>query len=182
MNKPLVKAILEKAPAYKWSLQGFGMLRLHLADDFRLNVWDSRFRVQNVSLMHTHPWNFTSLIVAGKLRNDRFVPYIGGTEFNHALIKPGPGGGIREDKGIVVLRQQAHEFYSEGVTYQQAWSEIHISSPEDGTVTLNQRRRVGDDIAYVFWPKGEQWVSAEPRAATAEEVQDITGASLERWF
>jgi hypothetical protein len=181
-DKSLVKFILEHAADYEWSLQGFGMLRLHLSDEVRLNVWDSRYRVPKVSMMHTHPWNFTSIVIAGVLINTRFSFNLRGAEYNYALIKPGPGGGLREDLGTIHLLHHRFEYYTEGDVYQQVHNEIHTSSPELGTVTLNIRERVGDDIARVYWPAGEQWVSAEPRKATKEEVEDIVSHSLQRWF
>jgi hypothetical protein len=185
IQKALVKKILESATHFEWSLQGFGMLRLHLDYDIRLNVWDSRYRVPKVSLMHSHPWHFKSQIIAGKLQNFRFTPSkdeFAGVEFSHALIKPGPGGGLRENKGLIRLRAHAPEFYTEGEEYKQAHSEIHISDPVDGTVTVNERHRVGDDIAYVYWPKGTEWVSAEPRTALLDEVESITQNALRLWF
>lgn len=186
IQKALVKKILEQALSFEWSLQGFGMLRLHLDYDVRLNVWDSRYRVKNVSLMHSHPWNFKSLIVAGKLQNFRFEPVVGSApdypEYEYAVIKPGPGGGLRENKGLIMLRSFSPEFYVEGEEYNQLHSEIHVSEPCDGTVTLNERQRVGEDIANVYWPKGTEWVSAEPRPAKLHEVRDITEAALKKWF
>lgn len=71
--KPLVKTILTQATSYPWSIQGLGMLRLYLAKDLRLHVWTDQGRVENVSDMHTHPWHFDSEIVAGVMRNQRFV-------------------------------------------------------------------------------------------------------------
>jgi hypothetical protein len=188
MAKALVKKILEKAEFYEWSLQGFGMLRLHMDYGVRLNVWDSRYRVPNVSLMHSHPWNFVSYIVAGELQNIRWVlaNHVSTTEFDtpfeHAIIKPGPGGGLRENKGLVVLLQQNGEVYKAGESYCQKFDEIHVSDPLDGTVTVNERERVGEDLAYVYWPKGTEWVSAEPRPAKLHEVRDITENALKKWF
>lgn len=71
-TKPLVKAILTNANSYSWSIQGLGMLRLYLAKDRRLHVWTD-LRVENVSDTHTHPWHFDSQIVAGVMRNQRFI-------------------------------------------------------------------------------------------------------------
>jgi hypothetical protein len=49
ITKALVKNILEKATSYKWSLQGFGMLRLYLSKDVRMHVWHPDFAVKKVS-------------------------------------------------------------------------------------------------------------------------------------
>lgn len=179
-KKMLVKAILEHATVFNWSLQGFGMLRLHLSDEIRLNVWDRRYRVPNVSLIHNHPWNFESTVIAGSLHNVRYCS--GTTPYSFGLIKPGPGGGLLQELGIVNLDNCFPEIYREGDSYTQYHDEIHISQPTDGTVTLNLRTRVGEDTAHVYWPSGTDWVSAEPRKATDAEVNDITGAALRRWF
>lgn len=176
--KELTRAILKNAAHYDWSLQGFGMLRLHLSDAVRLNVWDSRYQVPNVSMMHTHPWDFESTVIVGELRNNRYVKDRHGDLFECAEIKPGPGGGIRNSLGNVGLHRRPVEIYISGEAYRQSHDEIHISLPADGTVTLNRRKRVGDDIAQVFWPLGQEWVSAEPRPALPEEVADIAAAAL----
>ena len=59
----LVKTILEASRhggISGWSLQGLGMFRLYLSHEKRLHVWDARFRTSDVSVIHTHPWHFTS--------------------------------------------------------------------------------------------------------------------------
>lgn len=191
-----VRAVLEDAlgdarlgiKTSNWSIQGFGMLRRHLPDDWRLNVWDSRFRVPDVSLIHDHPWHFESLVLSGRLRNVRFAV----EESNRmrpsthmtSKLKPGPGGGLLDGEGggKVRLVSQPAEMYERGSTYLQTCDEVHLSDPEDGCVTLNRRfDRLRDDVAQVFWPVGTQWVSAEPRVAEPAEVVAIVGRALEEW-
>lgn len=181
--KELVRGLLVSPHGREWSIQGFGMLRTYLDDKkvYRLNVWDSNYRVKDVSLVHNHPWHFESLIVAGKLRNIRFDGARDGKLFKWAQILPGPGGGKLGPAGEARLEGRGLEVYGEGDTYQQKAHEIHISMPEDGTVTLNKRERVGEDRAVVYWDTPE-WVDAEPRVATYKEIEDITRASINRWF
>ncbi len=194
--RALVKHVLMNALDYKWSLQGFGMLRLHLDDEHRLNVWDSRFRVPNVSMMHTHPWDFKSLVVSGTLVNQRYAiektkMWPDGEVYHSALIKPGTGGGMLGTVAGVVadptkienlwLLAKKTENFRTGDVYSQKADEIHVSHPSDGAVTLNKRTRVGEDLARVFWPFGKVWVSAEPREATPEQVQDVVLGALSRW-
>lgn len=177
----LVFFLLRNAAKFKWSLQGFGMLRLHLPGGLRLNVWDSRYRVKDVSVMHTHPWFFTSLIVSGNLLNTRYVEMDhGAARYHFATIKPGQGGGLMRDLGLISLVPKQPERYCEGMEYRQEPDEIHVSSPEDGCITLNYRIRTGEDVATVYWPYGTSWVSAEPKTATPEEVEEICGAALRR--
>lgn len=184
-TKAVVKALLEHATEHTWTLQGFGMLRLHLSDEVRLNVWDSRYRVRDVSLIHDHPWDFSSLVVVGTLVNHRYIEpsdRTSGRQFHCGTIKPGPGGGL-DKKTVRYMRiiHQGGELYHAGDSYEQTAKEIHKSMPDDGTVTLNIRKRKGADEARVFWELGTEWVSAEPRRAEAHEILDITRAALRGW-
>lgn len=195
LSKILVQKILEKALEFQWSLQGFGMLRTYLDKDrvYRLQVWGKRYRVDNVSLIHDHPWNFKSTIIAGKIFNTRYQlrPYKpdqamkrGESLFNEKVIVAGEGGGVEGETQTVILNEQPFEEYSQGDTYTQRWNEIHKSEYIDGSVTIIEREwpKKDRDRALVYYPNGEQWVSAEPRPATPEEILDITKNALERWF
>jgi hypothetical protein len=184
LTKLLVKAILQKATDYKWSIQGLGMLRLYLSDDLRLHVWDDRYRVKNVSVLHTHPWAFDSVVVAGRIHQYRYeeVKLGEGLGYWVTTIKCGEGGGVTGEKEPVNLKRGPLETFHEGSAYRQWAHEIHESFPENGTVTLVTRHFQQDkDHARVFWPSGE-WVSAEPRTATRTEIMAIASNALERWF
>jgi len=185
----LVKSILEKAVHYKWTIQGFGMLRLYLSPTTRIHVWNSRYVIPGVSDIHDHPWDFTSTIVAGELKNARlkFEPGLSGT-YRGSKILCGAGahlvGKLSGDEPEFFHRcTVASEAYYAGDSYRQHRSEVHQSFPADGTVTIVERVMSEDaDHAMVYWPRNEEWVSAEPRPATSEEIVDITGYSLHRWF
>lgn len=183
-SKTLVRFILENANNYKWSLQGFGMLRLYLSPTTRLHVWDDTFRVPGVSDIHDHPWDFESEIVAGELRNYRFdveVAVNGG--YHMSKLRCGPGGGLVGEPETVRLIQASDWFLRHGGAYCQRHDEVHKTVPANGTVTIVERDfREDVDHARVFWPRGEEWVSAEPRDATPEEIGAITKLSLARWF
>ena len=184
-KKLLVKQILQKADSYKWSIQGLGMLRLYLSDEVRLHVWDSRYRVDSVSPLHTHPWSFVSDVVAGAVRQFRYTltdsPH--GTPYNRAMIKCGAGAFTLDAPEPVRLFTGALEQYAEGTTYGQMKDEIHESFPENGTVTIVTRQFDADrDHAYVLWQGNGGFVSAEPRTATPSEVFTITQHALGRWF
>lgn len=188
--KTSIKQILEKAQHYEWSLQGFGMLRLYLTKETRLHVWSDTFAVPNVSDIHDHPWHFKSTVIAGSIRNTRFLPIIA----NDVSLPPsqryltrrilcGNGGCVMGEVSEVGLWTPGEEVYGEGFSYSQSASEIHRSEPADGTVTIITRTFLDDpDHANVFWRQGEEWVSAEPRPATPEEVKAITGNALRIWF
>lgn len=170
----LVQDILERPERRDWTIQGFGMLRTYLPFDMRLNIWNSRFRIQDVSEIHTHPWHFESYVERGRLMNMRYERLTeGAATHDHALLKPGPNGGVLQQYGGATLSALNPEFYGAGERYSQKASEIHMTRPSDGCVTINVRERVGVDEALVFWPRGETWVSAEPRNATAAEVEEF---------
>lgn len=188
--KPLVARIMQ-LPNQAWTIQGFGFLRTYFGPAFapkrfRLNLWDSRFSVPNVSTIHDHPWDFSSIIVAGNFCNLRYDSDMGYRDcfptHNFTTLRTGEGGGlIREEERLTVLTPRRPELYSPGDTYSQAANEIHETIFADGTVTLNER--IGDtEHARVFWPAGREWVDAMPRAATPDEVSDAVGRSLKEWF
>jgi hypothetical protein len=193
--KATVGTILANASQYEWTLQGLGMLRIYLGDkDLRLHVWDDRFAFPAVSEMHTHPWDFESYVVAGIVENYRFKsvakvpPHKDNLQSAEAFMRQsifcGVGGGLtEEDPEKVWLVKQPRELYRESDIYTQKANEIHVSVPRRGTVTIVRRHFLEDeDHAYVFWPHGEEWVSAEPREATPNEVESIARNALATWF
>jgi len=140
--------------------------------------------VPSVSVIHTHPWDFASQVIAGRLHNIRYERLMGqGNTHMEQTIKCGEGGGPCGTPKPEYLAVSCAEVITEGQWYVQTANEIHESRPEDGTVTLVRRVVKSDpDHASVFWPLGQQWVSAEPRLATAQEITEITTASLIKWF
>lgn len=189
INKLLVKNILEKADQYNWTLQGLGMLRLYLSDEVRLHVWDDRYKVPNVSALHDHPWDFESTIIAGAVNQYRYdiaYPFYGTEGLLPAwmvTIKCGVGAEVLTGARAVFLHRHSKEMYVEGDKYTQRSEEIHESLPLRGTVTIVERKFCGNrENARVFYMEGSEWVSAEPRPATREEVRRITEHALARWF
>lgn len=190
--KLLVKMILAHAEAYEWELKGLGMMRTYLSDDAKIHVWDSRYKVPNVSLTHEHPWTFESTVIAGKLRNVRLLATsmpecvlddASTNPFMRSIVQCGPGGMLLTDPTLVHLASHSVEDYSEGQTYRQRFDEIHQTYPEDGTVTIVRRVDYKEPrAAAVYWPYGEQWVSAEPVMATPAKIRDIANNALARWF
>lgn len=187
--RAVAEGILRSASRYSWTLQGFGMLRLHLPGDFRLHVWDSRFRNENVSDIHDHQqWGLRSTVVAGALVNRLYFEvaesWLGARQYHVVTLKPGVGTHFKDDVRSVWLRTSEHatRAYMPGESYQQAPGEIHSSHPEDGTVTVMQKFPTGDESARVFWPHGTDWVTAEPVRARPRVVEAIVGHALARWF
>lgn len=198
ITKALVKSLLERADQYKWSVQGLGMLRLYLSQEIRLHIWDSSLQFPNATLIHDHPWDFHSLVVSGEItnikynqkdfpvRSDAYRPYL------RQKLLCGPGGGLKENPSptfLVMMRPTRYgplvskEFGRSFVCYTQNRTEVHETRALDGTVTLVYRTFNGDrDHANVYIEHDKQWVSAEPRPATAEEVERVVRRALENWF
>lgn len=178
----LVRAILTCPLAFEWTVQGLGMLRLYLpgADNLRLHIWDSRLAFPGVSTIHTHPWDFESYVVSGRVHNTRWTEDEG-EPFLKSSIHCGQGGCVFGEPVPVRLHPRPVETFGAGQSYTQHADEIHSSAPENGTISV--LRRVvpagrSADLAYVYWPDGEEWVTAEPRPARPEEVTAVTGLAL----
>jgi hypothetical protein len=189
---------------WEWTLQGLGMLRLYLGTDkqVRLHVWDDRFIFwPTPSELHTHPWHMYSLVIAGEVFNTRYTDeepdtYLRGKGMSPRQWEPIPmmrqsilcgiGGGLQEEPSAAVpitLYEQPEERIIAGQVYKQRADEIHRSRPLCGTVTIVTRHNTADaDYADVFWPEGTEWITAEPRPASPEEVYDILTNSLDTWF
>lgn len=183
--KALAWIVLTNAKNYQWSLQGFGLLRMHLPNDMRLHVWDSRYRFPEVSMIHDHlQWGLSSIIIAGKLTNRKYEISKKQTAFPYmyTTMKPGYGTYFKEDPKLVYLMPTEHELYKEGDSYCQRPEEIHETDAADGTVTLMKKYPTDDESARVFWPEGEEWGSAEPKSVDLDIVEDITSNALARWF
>ncbi len=72
-----------------WSAQGFGMLRKYLPGNRRLHVWTKAVYVPSVTLLHTHSWDFTSLILRGVIHNFKFNRVPGDPTHNEYRLKCG---------------------------------------------------------------------------------------------
>ena len=68
----LVKNILTHPYGFSWSVQGLGMTRIYLSETVRLHIWDSRFRFPEVSAIHSHPWDLSPEVMAGRCMQFRF--------------------------------------------------------------------------------------------------------------
>lgn len=183
--KALVRNVLARPFDREWSVQGLGMLRTYLTDDrsARLHVWDDRLQVEDASQTHTHPWDMVSTVVGGLIRNTRLDIADGAPNFNQQLLLCGVGGGLEGAPQPVRLVAQPTEYISAVSSYTQRADEIHVSDSFRGTVTIVEREFGSDvDHAFVFWPIGAEWGSAEPRPASVMEIHETCSYALERWF
>lgn len=172
-----------------WSLQGFGMLRLYMPDrGLRMAIWDKRFRVHNVSMLHTHPWHFESYVVCGLMMNHKYRDVSDQYKADQPThwkqrIQAGEGGGIVGEPDVVRLHHFENVIIRPGGSYGQHHDEIHVSEPDDGTVTLCDRVVVDPadpHHADVYWEIGNNWVSAEPFTPSMGVVKLITEKALEK--
>ena len=183
--RPLVKSLLRNAKNYEWTVQGLGMLRTYLDSEqvYRLHVWHKSIKVPEVSGLHSHPWDFVSYVISGCIWNTRYTfntlygePYFG------SEIRCGPGGGVVKELPERRLMKGLPECYIAGETYFMTSDEIHSSDFSDGTVSIIKRRFLNNrDNALVFWEPGSEWVSAESRPATLDEVENAVNVALENW-
>lgn len=181
--KDLVKIILEHPLGFNWSAQGLGMLRVYLCPEIRLHIWDRSLLAPGVSPVHTHPWDFHSLIIVGELNNQRFEEDPLGEPWQKVTIKCGENACSTSEPQLVHLQAKQVERYPTGTVYEQRADEIHRSLPEDGTVTIIRRRPLADpDHAAVYWRGKGLWVDAKPRAATENEILSVTKRTLDCWF
>jgi hypothetical protein len=175
----------------EWSIQGFGMLRAYLASDqiYRLHIWDTeQMSVEDVSTVHDHPWDLDSRIISGTLVNQRYVKaeYTDAPHsevWNAVLIRTGEGGHPLVDKPERWrLNAEPYEVYEPGERYHQDAPEIHESLPTRGCVTVVKRTFSRQrDIATSLYRNTPEWVSAEPRPATMEEIYHFTNLALANW-
>jgi len=188
-----VRSILERArdtggaPDGKTcSLQGMGMFRLYLSREVRLHVWDSRFIVEKVSTIHTHPWDFLSHVLSGVILDRRFCKFDQATSETSNYLEQeivcGPGGGASGRPTPVRLKWDGDAVTVRGYEYIHSHSDIHETVAKCGTVTLVERKFKKDtEHALVYFRKDRTWVSAEPRPAREDEVKSMARMALDRW-
>jgi hypothetical protein len=183
ISQAFLRAILLNPMNYGWTVQGFGMIRTYLDEQqrWRLNIWDDRLRTPGVSLIHDHPWSFTSYLVAGKLRNRRYACDEDSSYPTHFFkrIQTGPDGADASGEHTCQLACKALENYEAGMKYSQLLNEVHETDADRGTVTLNDRTPpIETYTARVFWQIDHgKWMAARPRAALRHEVLNACEAA-----
>lgn len=184
--RSMVHDILVDPQTHVWSLQGLGMLRTYCGpgNRFRLHIWTHDARQQpDVSVVHDHPWDFHQWTLAGEITNIRYdIGGGNGRQFEYQTIQCGVGGGPVSKPAPIMLTPRPPEVYHVGDTYFQTADEIHETKYLDGSVSLIDRNFHEDtEHARIFWPAGTEWITAEPRPATADEVRLMVRKALERW-
>jgi hypothetical protein len=192
--RAFVKPILENPTANgrKWQVQGLGMLRTYLEPDLRLHVWNSKMRYCADSGHHTHPWDFWSYIVAGRIADHGFIQHVLEGPITERMLGPdrwmpynkqkiicGPGGCSVSEIEKTFLWPTDDLVYAAGMKYGHRADDIHWTETTDGAVSIISRKTVHEDgSAYIFWPEGKEFTSAEARPATPEEIALGTSTAL----
>lgn len=187
-DNPFCQAFLQSYKDHVWTTMGFGMIRTYLDQDkrFRLNIWDSRLAILNVSTIHNHPWSFTSHVLCGLIKNQKYK-HLCDTEslkdatHEYHAIKTGEEGGPVETPKPCYLQNQSCYDYGRGKFYYQSAEEVHQTFADTGTVTLNDRSAPSEaHTASVYWKVGTFWVDAKPRLATPYEVERAVESALSK--
>jgi hypothetical protein len=189
--RPLQLAVLQvldtahRSMVGDWSVQGFGVLRLYIRKIGRLHLWDRALQYPGVSLVHNHSWDLRSTIVCGRIVNTRFEETESaiGHPYHGRRLLTGYQSRFVQNEFITTLLNQPREAYIAGDVYKQSAHEIHVTDPDDGTITLMERNEDTNGEANVYWPYGTEWGDAKPRPATADEIQSTIAkctAALEK--
>jgi hypothetical protein len=176
LEKVLVRNILEQAHEYPWVMQEIGLLALRLDDqrEYRLHIW-APDRCVGVPVIHDHPYDFVSRIVAGELTNVRYEEDPSGHKYLRERYAP-PSEDLRITD-VVQLVGKA-ETYREGDEYAQAAEELHDSHQLSGTVTIIRCTFRNVSELTVCRPEDAPWVSGVSRPATSQEVEEISSQAL----
>lgn len=180
LARTLVRNILEHATDFAWRMQDVGLLGLWLDDrrELRLHVWHDG--AVGEPLVHDHPWDFTSTVVAGELVNTRYVEDPAGVEYVRERYATANEADRRAD---TVHLAGTLETLRAGARYHQRAGELHDSRQVPGTVTVVRFESTTDarpELTVCRRP-GTPWVSGRARPATAEEVTRITKRALGRF-
>lgn len=177
MNRTYVKEILETPLGRLWTTQEFGKMATDVTSNARLHIWDRRLLRPEVPAIHSHAFDFKSIVLVGRMRNLRFFESNTEDAFNRILV-PGSGEVTR-----AWLQELPMEVYGEQVQYKQKAEEIHQSMPDDGTITLVEW--LYDESPRpmtVYWRGRLPWNDAKPRQATDEEIVSVAKRALDLWF
>ncbi len=178
LTQALVRTILEHAEDHPWRMQDIGLLGLRLDDrrEHRLHVWGPTFAAGD-PLVHDHPYDFTSVVVAGEMTNTRYVEDPSGVE--HTRVRYSTVDDESRTTDSVTLSGTA-TVHRAGDEYSQRADELHDSRQVPGTVTIIRMAFVEVPVLSVCTKGDHPWVSSVARPATADEIKSITGAALDQ--
>lgn len=167
-----VAYILKNYDCFEWVHQGVGFLRAYLdvEKEDRLHLWHPGIQIEGISYIHTHNWNFTSVIVAGGLINV------------HYGIKMNPGGeyvmeAIDTTTGKVIGHPERcnleviHKIIAKrGDLYFEDAEVIHTIQLVSKCISVIKRDFVEPKHTYSFRHIHEPWANVQARPATEAEL------------
>lgn len=189
--KELIQVLRNDPLSFHWRGHGIGFIKAYTNPDKteRINIYDKRFIVPNITLHHDHPWHLTSRILAGELTNTRYqrlstahIEHDSTYEtFHEGVINCANFRGIEAAPRMATLVAQKPEIYRPNDTYMQFADEIHATEAIDGTVTLLRRMTPlnGNGTARVFWPLGTEYVDATIHELSTDDVHAAINKALE---
>ena len=179
LSKPLVLTILRHAEDFPWRVQDIGLVSLRLDEhrECRLHVWNPVDEERDPPI-HDHPYDFTSTIIAGELRNTRYEEDPSGDEYVRFRYSP----GFEDLRRLDTVRLSATTAtLTEGQEYRQLAPELHASAQLAGTVTVIRCSWVeAGDLTVCHRDEGS-WRSGRARDATRDEIKKMAAKALE-WF
>ena len=108
MKKETILDILKNPFNYEWEVQGLGMLRTYLNEDTRFQIWNKDLIVEDVTDVHTHPWDFISVILQGKITNHIYKEYPEQVnkykKYFRCLINTGEDAYVKEKNEVYLLK------------------------------------------------------------------------------
>jgi hypothetical protein len=178
LSRALVRTVLEHAEDYPWTMQELGLLGLRLDThrEYRLHVWDSSSYVGEPPV-HDHPFDFTSMVIAGEMTNTRYEEDASGDEYHRWRYTPSQENARVAD---TVRLTGVATTVTAGDEYSQRAHELHDSRQSPGTVTIIRMTFRAISSLTVCNRRQESWVSERSRPATLDEVKRITATGLER--
>ena len=185
-EKETLLDILKNPFNYEWEVQGLGMLRTYLNKDTRFQIWNKDLIVDGVTDIHTHPWDFISVILQGKITNHIYKEYPEqvnkSKKYFRCLINTGEDAYVKEKNEVYLLKCDKNT-YTSGNFYIHKKHVPHKIKFKDGTITvLNKFNKNGEDKksseAYTYVKNGKDWVSAMPRPAKEHEIHDTIKKAL----
>lgn len=104
--------------------------------------------------IHSHPFDFESVIVVGELQHTRYKKSVWGNVYSYQDRKL--TGEFIGDVGTCHLLPDPIEVYRPGQCYTVCTPEIHSVDPMDGTLTFVTRRSYTTPTAFAsYWPEGK---------------------------
>ena len=204
-EKETLLDILKNPFNYEWEVQGLGMLRTYLNKDTRFQIWNKDLIVDGVTDIHTHPWDFISVILQGKITNHIYKEYTGqvstSKKYFRCLINTGEDAYVKEKNEVYLLKYDKNTYT--GNFYIHKKHVPHKITFKDGTITvlnkfnkndedeteknvkyndnhitiIGQNKKISE--AYTYVKDGKEWVSAMPRPAKDYEIYDTVKKALE---